>query len=269
MQVIIDHMNLDQIANSGQCFRWQKLNDNTYGIPAFGRYLEISQNDNVFTLSCDEDEWTKYWKSYFDVDTDTDYDEVEKFIMESNDGFLRTAYEYGSGIRILRQDLWEVIISFVISQNNNIPRIKKSIEKLCDEVDGKFPNCYEIFDMDLTDKGLGYRDKYLEDACKWWICEEGYVESRLRNVKEPKQHLLEIKGVGNKVADCICLFGLHNLKAFPIDTHIKKIIDREYNGKMPDWVENKYSGLFQQYLFYYELNNGCTPEEYFKNKFAD
>lgn len=255
MEVKIDHMDLDQIANSGQCFRWKKLNDNTYGVPAFDRYLEISQNNNVFVLSCDENEWKKYWKFYFDVDTDTDYDEVENFIMESNDEFLKTTYEYGSGIRILRQDLWEVIISFIISQNNNIPRIKKSIEKLCNEVNGKFPSCYEILDMNLTDKGLGYRDKYLEDACRWWIWEGEYAEPRLRHTKEPKKYLLEIKGVGNKVADCICLFGLHNLKAFPVDTHIKDIIDREYNGELPEWVENKYSGLFQQYLFNYELNN--------------
>ena len=251
MQVKIDHMDLDQIANSGQCFRWQKLNDNTYGIPAFGRYLEISQNDDVFTLSCDENEWIQYWKPYFDIDTDTDYDEVEKFITESNDEFLKAAYEYGNGIRILRQDLWEVIISFIISQNNNIPRIKKSIGKLCDGVGGKFPSCYEILDMDLTDKGLGYRDKYLEDACEWWL----RFSNLLYESDNPKKMLRQIKGIGSKVADCICLFGLHDLKAFPIDTHIKKIIDREYNGEMSDWVENKYSGLFQQYLFYYELNN--------------
>ena len=251
MQIKIDHMNLDQIANSGQCFRWKKLNDNTYGILAFGRCLEISQNDDVFTLSCDENEWIQYWKPYFDIDTDIDYDEVEKFITESNDEFLKVAYEYGSGIRILRQDLWEVIISFIISQNNNIPRIKKSIEKLCDGVGGKFPSCYEILDMDLTDKGLGYRDKYLEDACEWRL----RFGDLLYESDNPKKMLMQIKGIGNKVADCICLFGLHDLKAFPIDTHIQKIIDREYNGEMPDWVENKYSGLFQQYLFYYELNN--------------
>ena len=246
----IDHMNLHQIANSGQCFRWQQINDNSYIIPAFGKELTISQDGNTFVLSCNEDEWNSLWKNYFDVDTDTDYNEVENIIMESNDDFLKTAYQFGSGIRILRQDLWEVIISFIISQNNNIPRIRKSIEKICAEVDGRFPTCHEILDMDLSDKGLGYRDEYLIDAADWWIWED---ECPL--VEEPKTEFMKIKGVGEKVSNCICLFGVHQLDAFPVDVHIKRIINREYDGELPDWAFGKYAGLFQQYVFYYELNH--------------
>ena len=244
----IDHMNLHQIANSGQCFRWQQTNDNTYKIPAFGRELTISQDGNTFVLSCDENEWDSLWKNYFDVDTDTNYDEVENIIMDSNDDFLKAAYQFGSGIRILRQDLWEIIISFIISQNNNIPRIRKSIEKICAEVDGRFPTCHEILDMDLSDKGLGYRDEYLIDAADWWIWED---ECPL--VEEPKTEFMKIKGVGEKVSNCICLFGMHQLDAFPVDVHIKRILNREYNGELPEWAFGKYAGLFQQYLFYYEL----------------
>ena len=99
----IDHMNLHQIANSGQCFRWQQINDNTYKIPAFGKELTISQDGNTFILSCDENEWNSLWRNYFDLDTN--YNEVENIIMESNDDFLKAAYQFGSGIRILRQDL--------------------------------------------------------------------------------------------------------------------------------------------------------------------
>ena len=135
--VQIDHMDLNQIANSGQCFRWQQITNNTYKIPAFGKELVISQDGDIFTLSCDEDEWNSLWRNYFDIDTD--YNEAENIIMSADDDYLKAAYQFGSGIRILRQDLWEVIVSFIISQNNNIPRIKKSIEKLCDEVDGRFP----------------------------------------------------------------------------------------------------------------------------------
>lgn len=251
----IDHMNLHQIANSGQCFRWQQINDNTYKIPAFGRELTISQDGDLFTLSCEKGEYDDIWSLYFDVYTDTNYDKVEKTIMEGNDNFLKAAYQFGSGIRILRQDLWEVIVSFIISQNNNIPRIKKSIERLCDEVGGRFPSYVEIMNMDLSDKGLGYRDNYLKDVASWWMQNSKYAKLRLEHTKEPKKHLLEVKGIGNKVADCICLFGLHRLDTFPVDTHIKKIIDREYNGKMPKWADNKYAGLFQQYIFYYELNH--------------
>lgn len=253
--VRIDHMNLHQIANSGQCFRWQQINDNTYKIPAFGRELTISQDGNLFTLSCDENKWNNLWKNYFDVDTDTDYDEVENIIMNSNDDFLKAAYQFGSGIRILRQDLWEVIVSFIISQNNNIPRIKKSIKNLCDEVDGRFPNRFEIYRMDLSDKGLGYRDKYLMDAAMWDLWRFPNTQYVLKNAKNPKEELMKIKGIGNKVADCICLFSLHHLNNFPMDTHVKAIINREYNGTMPEWAFGKYAGLFQQYIFYYSLNH--------------
>ena len=246
----VDHMDLNQIADSGQCFRWRKLDEHTYSIPTNNSCLVISQDKNLFTVSCDEDDWHRYWKNYFDIDTDTDYDEVEEIIMKSDDKFLKTAYQYGSGIRILRQDLWEVIVSFIISQNNNIPRIKKCIEKICDSNDGKFPTHYEILNMNLSDKGLGYRDNYLINASEWWY----RFGDLLYESNNPKEMLIQIKGIGEKVSNCICLFGLHNLKAFPIDVHIKRILDREYNGELPEWIKYKYAGLFQQYIFYYELN---------------
>ena len=251
----IDHMNLHQIANSGQCFRWQQINDNTYKIPAFGKELTITQDRNTFILSCDESEWNSLWKNYFDVDTDTDYNEVENIIMESNDDFLKAAYQFGSGIRILRQDLWEMIISFIISQNNNIPRIRKSIEKLCDTYYGKFPPPLWLFNIDLSNMGLGYRTKYIENACEWIFTNYSFTGKLNISYSYDKEQLMKIKGVGNKVANCICLFALHHLDAFPIDTHIKKIIDREYGGKLPKWANSKYAGLFQQYIFYYELSH--------------
>lgn len=249
--VKIDHMNLNQIANSGQCFRWKQVNNNTYKIPAFGKEITISQNNDLFTVSCDETEWNKTWYKYFDLDTD--YNEIENIVMNSNDNFLKAAYKFGSGIRILRQDLWETIISFIISQNNNIPRIKKSIEKLCDDNNGVFPDYHKLMNMDLSDKGLGYRDKYLksESLCDWEDNINYTIQSMSYN--EAKTELMKIKGIGNKVADCICLFGLHYLDAFPIDTHINKIIDREYNGNIPEWANSKYAGILQQYIFYYDL----------------
>lgn len=248
----IDHMSLTQIANSGQCFRWKQINDNTYMIPAFGYELTISQDGDLFTLSCDESEWNCIWRNYFDLDTD--YNEVENIIMSTNDDFLKAAYEFGSGIRILRQDLWEVIISFVISQNNNIPRIRKSIEKICAENNGKFSEWYDLINIDLADKGLGYRDEYIRNACyaRATTFTDDDLESGYTNAKA---QLMKIKGIGEKVANYICLFSLHYLDAFPVDTHIRKIIDREYSGELPDWAFGKYAGLFQQYLFYYELNH--------------
>lgn len=249
----IEHMNLSQIANSGQCFRWHQINENTYRIPAFGKSLDISQSGERFTLSCDEEEWEHIWKLYFDVGTD--YKEAEQIIMESGDEFLKEAYIFGEGLRILRQELWEVLISFIMSQNNNIPRIKKSIEKICSESGGNFPDRREILEMDLSDKGLGYREKYIKGAAEWYEgCLNGTVPVQQLSFEKAKELLMDIKGVGNKVADCICLFGLHHLKAFPIDTHIKKILDREYDGRLPGWATSKYAGLFQQYIFYSRLS---------------
>ena len=248
----INHMNLNQIANSGQCFRWQQINDNTYKIPAFGRELTISQDGDLFTLSCDKSEWNSLWKNYFDVDTDTDYDEVEKIIMESNDEFIKAAYEFGSGIRILRQDLREVIVSFIISQNNNIPRIKRSVERLCENNSGRFPDVHDLQNLSFIGCGLGYRDKYLRAIAEKWSDWDRCCPPQ--NYNEWKLLLKGFKGVGEKVSECVCLFSLHYLDAFPIDVHIRKIIDREYNGEMPVWANSKYAGLFQQFVFYYELN---------------
>lgn len=174
--------------------------------------------------------------------------------MDSNDDFLKAAYEFGGGIRILRQDLWEVIISFIISQNNNIPRIRKSIERLCDENNGKFPEWYDLINIDLADKGLGYRDEYIRNA--YYARATTFTDDNLESgYANAKAQLMKIKGIGEKVANCILLFGLHYLDAFPVDVHIKRILDREYNGKIPEWAESKYAGLFQQYIFYYELNH--------------
>ena len=99
-------------------------NASKYAIVAFGRYLEIEQRGQLFSLSCDEKEWNEVWKSYFDLDTD--YEDIKRRIAESDDEHLKHAYEKGNGIRILRQDLWEIIVSFIISQNNNIPNRKAS-----------------------------------------------------------------------------------------------------------------------------------------------
>ena len=249
----IDHMNLHQIANSGQCFRWQQINDNTYKIPAFGKELTISQDGNTFILSCDENEWNSLWKNYFDVDTDTNYNEVENIIMKSNDDFLKAAYQFGSGIRILRQDLWEVIVSFIISQNNNIPRIKRSINKLCENNGGEFPDAHNLQNLSFIDCGLGYRDEYLREIAEQWSDWDRRYPPQ--NYDEWKLLLKGFKGIGEKVANCILLFSLHYLDAFPVDTHIRKILDREYNGELPDWAFGKYAGLLQQYLFYYSLNH--------------
>lgn len=184
----IDYFDLEQIAESGQCFRWNKLDEHKYRIPAFGSYLDIAQTGSHFELSCTEDEFEEIWYNYFDLGTD--YKGIVQRI-DSRDSFLISAAEYGKGIRILNQDTWETIISFIISQNNNIPRIKKGIEAVCSNYmrqSGalKDTGIYMIPYLEDIEKnggreslsglGLGYRDEYIWGMCNYQNQSPGFIE---------------------------------------------------------------------------------------------
>ena len=263
----IDCFDLEQTAESGQCFRWRKLDNNKYLIPAYGRCVTVSQVGNRFEMSCDEEEFEKVWSYYFDLQTN--YSDIIKRI-DKKDSFLAEAAEYGRGIRILNQEFWETVISFIISQNNNIPRIKGSIERLCEKYNVqstylKDTDIYMIPHFDdivsgggrdsLKELGLGYRDEYI-----WLMCEYESKHSEFEKYTgsldygESLKYLMSFKGIGKKVANCICLFGLHHLDACPIDVWMKKIIDEEYGGVMPAWMTDRYAGVYQQYTFFYKRN---------------
>ena len=252
------NFDLDQIYASGQCFRWEKLEegyDSDYVIPLYDTVLRATDYKQTMIRIDDRAYGCSrfVWEHYFDLITN--YLKIETEVYHTRDKYLIKCYEHSKGIRILRQDLWEVLITFIISQNNNIPRIKKSVKALCNG-SYHFPTPEELLEMDLSDKGLGYRDKYIKDACTHFM-NQNYVELlHNRNHEVVRDALKDIQGVGDKVADCVRLFGLHHLEAFPIDTHIKQVIDREYGGKIPEWVESEYAGVFQQYIFYYETNCG-------------
>ena len=267
MHITINNMDLAQIAGSGQCFRWNRICEDTYEIIAYDRYLTIKQDGHDFELSCDEEEWNTIWSAY--LDTGTDYARIGRGIELSDDEYLKAAYEYGQGIRILRQDLWETLISFIISQNNNIKRIRGSIEAICvkaalslanDGPPGKyrFPKPQELDRDFFNDKslGLGYRDSYLADLYEYAALNSDFP-GRLKEM-DNKEAFLELKsfrGIGDKVANCVCLFGLHHIDAFPIDTHIKQILAGHY-PKGFDFVKYKgHAGIIQQYMFNYKLND--------------
>lgn len=266
-RIIIDNMDLRQIAESGQCFRWKKLEgrDDTYNIVAFGRSLNITQMGNEFELSCDDKEWDEIWKDYFDIDTD--YKAIADRIATSNDEHLKLAYSLGSGVRILRQDLWEMIVTFMISQNNNISRITKSVDMLCERagvkaMDGDgyaFPAPGQVPDEIFEDRtmGFGYRAEYLKEIYVYAAQNPDWVDN-LRNLSydEAMNSLLERKGIGKKVANCICLFGLHHVDAFPIDTHVKQLLAEHYSDGFDFKRYEGVAGIIQQYLFYYELIKG-------------
>lgn len=249
-----EYMDLAQIADSGQCFRWEKIEDDTYKIFTLDKSVTVTQERDKFTFSCDESEFNEVWKHYLDLDTD--YGEIISSI-EKDDLFLSKAAEYGRGIRILNQDLWEILISFVISQNNNIPRITKSLKSICGKFGG-FPTCQilkELRKEDLSDLGLGYRDEYIIEAAKYYNPEITYKNLSSLHYEDAVKELKSIKGIGNKVANCVCLFGLHQLEACPIDTWMKKIIDEDYDSVMPNWMKDKWAGVYQQYVFYYKRMN--------------
>ena len=269
---ITDDFDLDRIADSGQCFRWKKDDSGAYRIIHKGHCLKIRPLGNaMFRLSCSEDEYREIWHDYFDFGEN--YRSVRERVSREEDPFLADACEYGKGIRILRQDPWEMLVSFIISQNKNIPAIKKSIELLCEtagkrcenteqerEDDGQlvFPSPEQI--LSLSDEALaacrlGYRCRYVKAAAS--DVAEGKLDlDSLRDAPEEEtiKGLMSVCGVGVKVANCISLFGLHHIDAFPIDVWIRRILDNEYPSGYPKERYSPYNGIYQQYMFYYYRN---------------
>ncbi len=174
-----------------------------------------------------------------------------------------------AGIRILRQDLWETLITFIISQQNHIPRIKKCVETLCERYGEKyvsrervsyfaFPSAQRLAqcsEQELFQAGLGYRARYIQKTAQAVASGEIDLQEISRMpYEEAKKTLLQCSGVGKKVADCICLYALHHMDAFPIDTHIQQMLTTHYPGGFPFERYKGYSGVLQQYGFFYELH---------------
>lgn len=263
------YFNIKQIAESGQCFRMNPIGEKKYALIALGRCLVLEQKaEELVELSCSSGEYEELWRSYFDLDYD--YGELIGCIEKGNDGFLKEAAAFGRGIRILRQDFFETMISFIISQNKNIPAIKNSIESICRRY-GEAHYCaetgmtYHTFPTpealsmagteELRSMSVGYRDAYILSAAR--AITEGQLN--LEQIKdcsyeEAKKALLGIHGIGEKVANCICLYGLHHIEVFPVDVWIKRILSEIYQDRFcPDLFEGR-MGIVQQYMFYYMRN---------------
>lgn len=266
----IPYFDLKQICRSGQCFRMEQKADNSYTIIAGDRYLQARQEGLRCEFDCEEEEYESFWKEYFDIETD--YKEYISRI-NPNDAYLKEAAAFGSGVRILQQDLWEMIVSFLISQQNNILRIRRCIQNICEtygekcenpagEIYYAFPTpeaLAELEDDDLKACNLGYRSKYVVRVAKSVVAGEINLEKiATLPYKKAREELLKLFGVGEKVADCICLFALHHLQAFPIDIHIKQAMDAHYKRGFPNRRYRDIRGVMQQYIFYYELMGGET-----------
>ena len=269
----IENLSLKQIADSGQSFRWKEQSDGSFIVTAMNETIHlIEKNSDLIINGINEDSFKHKWYHYFDLDRN--YKKVIK-TLKGRDQYLDEAIKYGKGIRILNQDLWEIIITFIISSNNNIPRIKNSIEMLSQKygtfiktINGEdyysFPKASILSQAKIEDLracGLGYRDKYILKTSQ--MVAEGEIDLKhlkAMSTNEAKKELKKLVGVGNKVADCILLFACEHPSAFPVDTWVKKVLAEYYDfhekkqEKVVVFVKNhfgEFAGIAQQYLFYY------------------
>lgn len=258
-----EDFNIEKIALSGQCFRLNKVDDSWINVVG-DKVLKIKNND----LYCSKRDFDTFWKPYFDLESDYSF---YRHKIPKSDKFLTAAAEYGKGIRILKQDPWEMLISFIISQRKSIPAIKSSIEALsknygeeigetCEGAIYSFPKVEKLVkakDSTLSKCGLGYRVEYIKTASK--MVADGKLDlNALYKLSDEDllNELLKVKGVGIKVANCVSLFAYHRIDAFPIDVWIARALEDNYNNNFSLKRYEGFAGVIQQYMFFYKRNNG-------------
>lgn len=281
----VSELDIEKIFDCGQCFRFERVENSQHASEfsgvAYGRFVSFAQDgDTLYIYGSDLADFEAVWRGYLDLDRD--YREVERDVLEhSQNSALIAAIEYGRGIRILSQEPFECVISFIISQNNNIPRIKKIIEalsercgeriELCDEakkhlsgerIPYAFPSAEALCalgEAGLFEMKTGFRAKYIYDASSRVLSGELMLDTvRGEDTERAIERLCEVKGIGRKVASCALLFGFGKYDAFPIDVWMKRVAEK-YFGDEADTLSSRtfgdYAGIAQQYLFYYERWN--------------
>ncbi len=257
----------------GQCFRWNMAPDGSFSGVAGGRAVRLRQDgDGIIIENCSAADFEDFWRKYLDLDRD--YGEIKRTVAIND--LMREAVSYGGGIRILRQEFFETLMSYIISQNNSIPNIKRVVERLCAaygepvELEGEtryaFPSPERLASLkeeDFRALGAGFRDRYLVGAAR--LAAEGALDPlRLAEMPtaEARAELMKIKGVGNKVCDCVLLFSLGKFDLFPTDTWIKKVMAESFSAgsvsaakSEGERIFGQYSGFAQQYLFYWRREN--------------
>ena len=273
----VEDFNVEQIFECGQCFHFEKLRELDYVTVAYGKALRISQeNKKVILHNTDINEYNSIWKKYLDMDTD--YSAIKKWLIDKDDR-LKEAVTTKYGIRILRQEFHEMLMSFIISQNKQIPHIKQIVSAISEkygtfagEINGKkyynFPDAatiYNISENDYRQLKTGFRAPYLRSASEFMEAGLNSESFRGLSYEQAKEKLVEIKGVGDKVANCVLLFGLGYRSAFPVDVWVKRIMEQVYfkkdtsKEKIMEFAREKfgeYGGYAQQYLFYYAREAG-------------
>ena len=258
----------EKIFTCGQCFRWNVYGEDKFRGVVGDKVLKVSRKGNDILLEgTDLDEYTKVWHKYFDMERD--YSKIITFL--SDDPVIFPAVLYGEGIRILKQDFFECVISFIISANNNIPRIQGIIEKLCGLFGKKIPHYdgdYYSFPSSADMKGVteemlsplkcGYRAKYIAKTINAF--NDGQIDKELIEslpYEDAKRELCKISGVGPKVADCILLFSMGRFDVFPTDVWVKRIMSELYGcsenevAKIGRQFYGDYAGIAQQFLFFF------------------
>lgn len=277
----LDSFELKHIFDCGQCFRWNKQDDDSYiGVINSG-VLKVSKNKNrVVFEGILEGDINSIIYDYFDLGTN--YDEIKRELSKIDDS-MKKSVDFGYGIRILNQDLWEMIISFIISANNNIPRIKGIIERISEKCGEKitwngkdyylFPTVEKLSKLsvsDLRSLGTGFRDKRIYKTTQMILNNEVSIDklTKMKNTLEIREELLKLDGIGEKVADCIMLFALKRYDSFPIDVWVRRVMNTLYIHNEDETKVTKKAiqecaynlfeekqGLAQQYLFYWAREN--------------
>ena len=260
MKINVKNKNFDlkQTFLCGQCFRWKKSENGGFSAIVAGKKIKVIESGSEIVI---ESGHTRgFLENYFDLDTD--YSEyIKKF---STDPTLKAACEGSPGIRLLRQEPFETLISFIISQNNNIPRISGIIDRMCESFGEKtdggytFPTAKRLRGItpdDLAPLRAGFRARYIADAVSRVNSGEiNFEEIDALALSPARERLKQIVGVGDKVADCVLLFAFHKLDAFPKDVWVKRIMSEFYPNGLPECTKGA-EGVAQQYLFDYVRNN--------------
>lgn len=277
-----DSFDPEHILECGQAFRWERNPDGSYTLVAYNRVINIKkENNEIIFKNTNLEDFENIWINYFDLEID--YSEIKEAL--SFDETLKAAVEYGHGIRILNQDPFETIISFIISANNRIPQIKKSIgllsktygEKI-EEYEGieyySFPTPEKLSLVDPMEVReicrVGFRDKRIVETSKLIHSGDFDIESYMDMEREEiREELIKLPGIGPKIADCVLLFAYKKKDSFPVDVWVKRVMETLYLKKsvnkklIGDLGREKfgeYAGVAQQYLFYYGRENAIGKD---------
>lgn len=249
---------LQQTLECGQCFRWRRLAPDIYEGAAAGQVCRISAEGECFTVTgVSLRLWESFWAPYFDLDRD--YGDLKRRL--GADPVLSRACAYSPGLHVLRQPAWEALCTFIISQNNNIPRITGIVDRLCrlwgePVAEGwySFPSAGRLASLsaeDLAPLRSGFRARYILDAAQKVSSGEVDLDAAASlPLKDARAELMRIVGVGPKVADCALLYGLGRVECFPTDVWIRRVMERLFPGGLPEYARPE-AGLAQQYLFHY------------------